>query len=62
MVSKEGVICPHCKALNSKSKAVGTSGTVLLNGSSFFTTCVKCGKEFYGTYDVCITYRTRKQY
>lgn len=62
MVSKEGVICPYCKAKNSKSKAIGIAGLIIPNGGDFSATCDRCGKEFYGTYEVSIIYRTRKEY
>ena len=62
MVSKDGAICPHCKGMNSKNKAIGTSGLVPLCGSTFEAVCNRCGKHFYGVYSVSVTYKTRKRY
>ena len=62
MVSKENVICPHCKKEHNKHKVIGTSGLINYYGSTFSMTCDKCGKDFYGEYTVEIKYRTRKTY
>ncbi len=62
MVSKDAIICPHCKREHNKHKAMGTSGLVNYCGSEFSFTCDKCGKEIYGTMEVTIKYKTRKTY
>lgn len=62
MVSKDGIICPYCKKINNKHEVIGTSGLINYYGSTFSMTCSKCGKEFYGEYEVSIKYKTRKNY
>ena len=62
MVSKESIICPHCKNEIDKHKAIGKSGLINYCGSEFSMTCPKCDEDFYGEYEVTIKYRTRKNY
>ena len=62
MVSKEAIICPHCKKEHSKNRAMGTSDLVNYCGSDFSFTCDRCGKDIYGFMEVTIKYRTRKHY
>lgn len=62
MVSKDAIICPHCKKEHNKYRAMGTSGLVNYCGSEFSFTCDKCGKEIYGIMEVTIKYKTRKTY
>ena len=62
MVSKDCVICPHCKKNYTKNKVMGTSGLVNYCGSEFSFTCDSCGKEIYGFMEVTIKYKTRKSY
>ena len=62
MVSKESVICPHCKKNYSKHRVIGTTGLINHCGSTFSIICDRCGKCFYGEYTVEIKYRTRKNY
>ena len=58
MVSKDYVICPHCKKNHSKNKAMGATGLVNYCGSEFSFTCDKCGKDIYGTMEVIVFPKT----
>lgn len=62
MVSEEGIICPYCKKKHNKHKAIGNSGLVNYAGSTFSMVCDRCGKDFYGEYEVRIKYKTHKNY
>ena len=62
MTSKDGVICPHCKKTHNKHKVIGTTGLINCFGSEFSMTCDRCGKDFFGKYEVIIKYKTRKNY
>lgn len=60
MISKEYVICPFCKKVHSKNKAIGISGLINYAGSECSITCEKCGKDFRCVYEVQIKYKTSK--
>ena len=62
MVSKDYIICPHCKKQHTQNVVIGTSGLINYCGREFSFTCDRCGNEVYGEMEVTIKYKTRKTY
>lgn len=59
-VSAESVICPYCKAKQSKSLALGDTGLINYRGSERTLSCRKCAKDFKCEISVTIKFKTTK--